>query len=183
MLDLANRPYLSRFWVIQEFLLGGNVEIYCSGNRVDWSRFKDLLEYETNTNLLGDVDYLGAGNAIADTCAALPLVVGRHPNKHPEFLRPLYELLVEHHRSKSKDPRDRVFALLGLTPHDERTFLQRLLPNYTMSEEHVATKALAHLLLNNPSGELVTADSDGLFLGLGIEGRATRRRLLKTSTT
>lgn len=106
MSDLANLPYWSRFWVIQEFLLGGDVQIYCSGNQIDWLGFQELLEDETNTDLVGDTVYLGAGNATADSYAALPLVAGRHPDKHPEYLRPLHELLVEHHRSKSKDPRD-----------------------------------------------------------------------------
>jgi hypothetical protein len=179
MSDLANRPYWSRFWVIQEFLLGGNVEIYCSGNQVNWLDFRQLLEYETDTDLVGDTDYLGAGNATADSYAALALVAGRHPDKHPEYLRPLHELLVEHHRSKSKDPRDRVFALLGLIPHDERRFLQRFFPDYSLSEEHVATIALGHVLFFNHGPELVTADSDALFLGLGIDHGASRRRLLK----
>lgn len=179
MPELANRPYWSRCWVIQEFLLGGNVEIYCSRNRIDWLGFQELLEYRTNTNMVGDPDYIGAGNATIDSCAALPLVVGRHPDRHPEYLRPLYELLVEYRRSKSKDPRDRVFALLGLIPHDERTLLQIFFPDYSLSEEHVATIALAHVLFYNPSREPVTADSDGIFLGLGIESKASRRRLLK----
>lgn len=180
--DLANRPYWSRFWVIQEFLLCENVNIYCSGNQIDWFRFKEILGYETNINIVSDTESLGLGNAIADSHAAIPLVMGRHPDKHPEFLRPLHELLVEHHRSKSKDPRDRVFALLGLIPHDERRLIQRLLPEYSLSEDHVAIIALAHVLLFNRFNhrdELVTTDSDELFRGLGIERRTCRRRLLR----
>lgn len=176
--ELANRHYWRRVWVVQEFLLGGNVEIYCGGNRIDWLRFRDLVEYETSTNLYGDTDYLEAGNTIADSCAALPLLAGRHPDKHPELLRPLHELLVEHHRSKSRDPRDRVFALLGLVRHDERAHLQKFFPEYSLSEEHVATITLAHVLFFHPSPESITVDSDGLFLGLGIQCQSSRRRLL-----
>jgi hypothetical protein len=48
-----------------------------------------------------------------------------------------------------------------------------------LSKEHVATIALAHVLFFNSGRELITANSDKLFLGLGIEPKASRRRLLK----
>jgi len=40
------------FWVIQEFLLGRDVQLYCSGNRIDWLLFQDILGRETNVNFL-----------------------------------------------------------------------------------------------------------------------------------
>lgn len=43
----------------------------------------------------------------------------------------------------------------------------------------MATIALAHVLFFNPSRESVTADSDGLILGPGIERMASKRRFLK----
>ncbi|RDW56532.1 hypothetical protein BP6252_14122 [Coleophoma cylindrospora] len=182
MSDLINRPYWTRFWVIQEFLLGEDVNIYCSVSHGNWIDFKDFVEYETKTDFFGDADHLRAGNAVANSCAALPFVLGRHPDKHPEVFRPLHELLVEYHRSKAKNPRDRVFALLGLIPHEERALLQRFFPDYSLSEKHVAIIALAHVLcfdFMNGSETLVTVNSDELFCGLGIEQSVLRRTLLK----
>lgn len=180
ILELGNRPYWSRFWVIQEFLLAGNVEIYCSGNRINWLDFKEILGHATGTNSLIDQDPFEPDNVLAESCAAFPLVVARHPDKHPEFFRSLYDLLVEHHRSKSKDPRDRVFALLGMVNLEERSFLERYFPDYSLLKEHVAMIALAHVLAFETMGHYeVTTKSDGLFLGLGFDGDISRKKLLR----
>jgi hypothetical protein len=175
--DLANRPYWSRFWVIQEFLLGQNVQLFCSGNWIDWQLFQDILCREADIDPYGDVydnDISSADTGIYD---ALPLVRGRHPDRHPEVLQPLYELLVLHRRSKCKDSRDRVFALLGLIPLDDRANLGRFFPDYTLSEDDVVIITLAHLLQFNQ--KTISPGSEELFLGLGIELEGRRGRLLK----
>jgi hypothetical protein len=177
IVNLANRPYWSRFWVIQEFLLGQNVELFCSGNLIDWQHFQELLCRETGIDQYSDVSYNAISNADASSKDALPLIMGRHPDRHPEFLQPLYELLVHHRRSRCKDPRDRVFALLGLITLDERALLDRFFPDYTLSKDHVVIITLAHLL--QFSNKKIMPDSEELFLGLGIELKERRRQLLK----
>lgn len=181
MAQLANNPYWTRFWVIQEFLLGGDVDVFCSGNCIDWQQFKEDLCRHAGVNEFSDV--LDTGNNIAvDSTSALPLVMGRHIDRHPEFLQPLHGLLVKHRRSRCKNPRDRVFALLGLIPLDDRAMLQRFFPDYTLSEESVVIITLAHLLQFKGSGyddPSIGPDSEDLFLGLGIESRKPRERLLK----
>lgn len=117
--------------------------------------------------------------------AVLPLVMGRHPDKHPELLQPLQDLLVNHHRSQCKDPRDRVFALLGLITSDERGLLGRFFPDYTMVEDHVLIITLAHLIQFGPlipeqqHLDAISADSDDLFLGLGVRSKERRALLLR----
>jgi Heterokaryon incompatibility protein (HET) len=180
IVDLANRPYWSRFWVIQEFLLGRNVELFCSGHCVDWQPFKEILCHATGINENSSV-YRGTSNDNAVSLGALPLVMGRHPDRHPEFFQPLHELLINHRRSKCKDLRDRVFALLGLVPSEERTFLDRFFPDYTLSEENVVIITLAHVVQLNR--ESITPDSEELFLGLGVESKVQRRRLLERANS
>ncbi|KAI3531975.1 HET domain-containing protein [Colletotrichum abscissum] len=50
MLELASRPYWTRFWVIQECLLGSEVELYCSDNRIRWFDFQEILCTEADVN-------------------------------------------------------------------------------------------------------------------------------------
>jgi hypothetical protein len=181
MADLANRPYWSRFWVIQEFLLGPDVLLHCSNSTICWNDFKDILcriahvesyreEYDTSST---------------HGFLALPLVMGRHPDKHPEFFQPLDELLISHRRSECKDPRDRIFALLGLVTREEQQMLGRFFPDYTMTEEHVRIIALAHVTQYGPlvnrvhHREDTAIVSEELFLGLGVESRVQRKRLLR----
>jgi hypothetical protein len=185
IVELSDRPYWSRVWVIQEFLLGKKVELYCSNSRVDWLDFQEMLAREAGIEQFydagGDVPQGDRTRALA----ALPLVMGRHMDKHPEFLQPLYNLLIDHYKSNCKDPRDRVFALLGLIPTDERQFLNIYFPDYSMTEDHVLILTLAHLTQfpaesrMQRSGVNITPDSEELFLGLGVVSKPKRRKLLR----
>lgn len=150
MVELSTRPYWSRFWVIQEFLLGKNVEIYCSNHRINWMDFQDILCRVSGVEQFGDVSQFKIDDFKSRTYPALPLVMGRHVDKHPESLQPLHDLLVDHRRSKCKDPRDRIFALLGLVTNDERDLLRRVLPDYALTEEEVIIYTLAHLIQYGP---------------------------------
>lgn len=112
--------------------------------------------------------------------------MGRHVDKHPEYLQPLYNLLVSYHQSECKDPRDRVFALLGLITSEERAFLSTYFPDYSMKEDHVRIITLAHLTqfpesVISRSGVPIniTPDSKEVFLGLGVRFKGERRRLLQ----
>ena len=174
--ELANRPYWSRVWVIQEFLLGRDVNIYCGATWQSWVDFKDLLGYQTKGGdyLQSTFDY---SKHESGSWAAWPLVTGRHPDRHPELPQPLYELLINHRNSQCKDPRDRVFALLGLMEADERQFLERFFPDYTMSEDDVVIIALSHVRQINL--EYNGRDDRRLFLGLGVSCERRRKRLAK----
>jgi heterokaryon incompatibility protein (HET) len=177
MANLANRPYWSRFWVIQEFLLGRDVQLYCSGNRIDWLTFQDILGRETNVDFLSSDAYRTINSTATDLYAAVPLVMGRHIDRHPEILQPLHELLVNYRKSQCKEPRDRVFALLGLIPLEERNLLERFFPDYEMSEDAIAVITLGHVALF--SHEKITLDSDQLFSGIGVNSKAKRKKILK----
>ncbi|KAH6688811.1 heterokaryon incompatibility protein-domain-containing protein [Leptodontidium sp. MPI-SDFR-AT-0119] len=185
IVDLSNRPYWSRVWVIQEFLLGQNVELHCSDNQINWLDFQEFLCREAGIEQFydasGDVPKGDGTRALA----ALPLVMGRHMDKHPEILQPLCDLLINNHKSKCKDPRDRVFALLGLIPLDEREIICIYFPDYSITEDHVLIITLAHLTqfpalsIMQRGGVNITPDSEELFLGLGVGLKPQRRRLLR----
>ncbi|KAH8790508.1 hypothetical protein F5882DRAFT_401199 [Hyaloscypha sp. PMI_1271] len=111
--------------------------------------------------------------------------MGRHIDKHPEILQPLCDLLIDNYKSKCKDPRDRVFALLGLIPLDEREILSTYFPDYSLTEDNVLIITLAHLTQfpalprMQRGGVNITPDSEELFMGLGVELKPQRRRLLR----
>jgi hypothetical protein len=175
MADLAHRPYWSRFWVIQEFLLCRNVNLYCSGHRIDWLFFQELLERHAGTSGSGTDSYSAANKGIARSLPAFPLVMSRHPDRFPELPQPLYDLVVNHGNAQCKDPRDRVFALLGLIPKDERTILERFFPDYTLSPDNVVVITLGHLMDFNL--KKLTVDSEDVFAGLGVKSRERRKKL------
>ena len=185
MVDLSNRPYWSRVWVIQEFLLGQNVELYCSDNRINWLDFQEFLCREASIEQFYDANSdVPKGDGTREL-AALPLIMGRHMDKHPEILQPLCDLLIDNHKSKCKDPRDGVFALLGLISLEGREILSIYFPDYSITEDHVLIITLAHLTQFlalsrlQRGGVNITPDSEELFLGLGVRLRPQRRRPLR----
>jgi len=146
MEEIASRPYWSRSWVIQEFLLAREVHIYCSNVRVDDQFFRDLLARAADMDLLSvEMADLVQKPDLMRRWPALPLVIERHCDRYPDLYQPLYDLLAGHAYAQSTDPRDKVFALLGLLPLEERALLGRNFPDYTLSEEQVNVVTLAHL--------------------------------------
>jgi hypothetical protein len=170
--DLSNRPYWSRVWVIQEFLLGQRVIMHSGNAEISSDDFQELLcsklgisQYNADFRTPGR-----AANKYVASFRSLPLVMARHVDKHPDFLQSLYDLLIGYHRAECKEPRDRVFGLLGLVTRDERGMLERFFPDYTMAEDHVRIIALAHVMqyngLDRVDASKVTPKSNELFLGL-----------------
>ncbi|KAH7309705.1 heterokaryon incompatibility protein-domain-containing protein [Stachybotrys elegans] len=186
MEHLANHPYWSRFWVIQEFLLGSRVELCYSNQRLDWEMFQEYLCRKADIPDYFNINAADQNQGKAAELPALSLVMGRHIDKHPTSLQPLYNLIIDHGRSECKDPRDRVFALLGLVTQEEKSLLSRMFPDYSLSHETVVTMAIAHLtqygpLVTSLRGDPaeITESSDDIFKGLGVEDKQLRRRLLR----
>ena len=175
---LANRSYWSRFWVIQEFLLAQKVHLYCGNSRVDWEAFRDILGCETGVQdfYQENVDYSRSPSGL---WKAWPLVTGRHPDKHPELQQSLYKLLITHECSQYQNPRDRVFALIGLVTLEERALLERFLPDYNMTEDDVVLIALCHVRLNVGVFEQGSIDVRRLLLALGVDSEARQKRLIR----
>lgn len=180
MEDLANRPYWGRFWVIQEFLLGQDVHIYCGNTRVEWLHFRTLLGQASgiHDDFSEDVNYTRSPTG---SWAAWPLVTGRHPDKHPELQQSLYKLLITYGSSNCKDTRDRVFALLGLVTLQEKSLLERFLPDYTMSEDNVIVIALCHVQLGVFNTGREHPDLTRVLLALGVNSESRQRRLIRRS--
>lgn len=174
MSHLANHPYWTRFWVIQEFLLGRDVNVYCGNTRMNWLDFKQTLG-----SCAGVLEHIHQAsmprNFDSGLWRAFPLITGRHPDRHPKMHLPLSQLLINHSTSECKDPRDRVFALLRLVMPDERVLLERFFPDYNMSEDDVVLIALAHV--RRCIFEYDGLDDDTLFKGLGITNLKKRKML------
>jgi hypothetical protein len=74
---------------------------------------------------------------------------------------------------------DRVFALLGLLPRDERTALEKFFPDYSLSHNEVVIMTLKHLMLFHPGG--VTLDSEEVFVALGVTSKPDMKSLYESA--
>ena len=175
MKDLANRSYWTRSWTIQEYMLASQIHIYCSNNRVDGFSFQESLSYAAGLDLFSiQDDDLAVQPDLIRKWPALSINLGRHIDRMPELYQPLYDLLIWHANAQSKDPRDKVFALLGLVPREERFFLLKSFPNYALSMEQVNAITLAHV-----QHFAVDQPLEPIFRALRIPGGKDRQRLLK----
>lgn len=131
-------------------LLGRGVLIWCGNHATSWIDFQSTLCNHADI----DQYYSGPRDWKSDHYSALPLIMGRHLDRHPEFREPLGTLLARHRRSECKDPRGRVFALIGIVEHEEAALLSRFLPDYSLSEREVVVIALAHNSSSDKRGQL-----------------------------
>ncbi|PMD19522.1 HET-domain-containing protein [Hyaloscypha hepaticicola] len=111
---LLNRTYWTRIWIGQEFVLGKSMTIHCGSKSIDWSAFQSALsrimqfkaaKYPEISKLESDIIY-NISHSIGSKIANMRISGGKSQS--------LLDLLVACKASRCCNPRDRVYALLGL---------------------------------------------------------------------
>ncbi|KZL81841.1 hypothetical protein CI238_01793 [Colletotrichum incanum] len=143
--DISGQPYFSRVWVIQEVASAQEKHILF-GSR--GSRWQDLLQPQDGATV-GDLRTAGLYAAKRSRERLYQM----HPWAHQVFkrrhrdLEELLELLYATVRSEASDPRDKIFALLGLFPEAHNA---GLVADYSLSREQVLSGVMAFFLLRHP---------------------------------
>lgn len=181
--ELLNRPYWSRFWVIQEFLRAREIHYYCSDHVTSSFHLYEMLTMETGNFGASESrndDFHMISDAAAKQYTAASLILARNVDMFPEQGSSLYDLLIRHRRAQCKDRRDRVFALVSLLGAQEHALLSRFLPNYALSADQVVVIALAHIMNYQSSDHVdITINPADVFQALDLEGgRETWKRML-----
>jgi len=164
--DVAERPYWSRMWIVQELLLAKHVQFHISGVSFD---FDDLAYHvkdkqTSNTNDLQRV--------LAYTKARDPDNLG--------FGQPLFKILVEFGACHCQDPRDNVFAIMSLVRDEDKAALGQYFPDYSLT--HDAVVAITISYLSDYCGHEITHQSDDVFDSLGVgSSKLIRQRLIAAS--
>ncbi|KAH6709582.1 heterokaryon incompatibility protein-domain-containing protein [Leptodontidium sp. MPI-SDFR-AT-0119] len=112
--DMGQRDFWTRIWVVQEVALSSNVTIVCGSNEMDWQEFSDTiwnLDEASNMAMAtpeNELDIGGLSNI--DTFSIMRELLRDAVN-----LR-LSDIVALLRRSRSTDPRDMIYGLLGLVP-------------------------------------------------------------------
>lgn len=132
MRDLLSRPWYERVWIIQEVAKAKRGIVCCGGKSVS-ARIFALSPF------LIPVRPSPQAQAVLSILPGQPQHDSWWTNRHD-----LYTLLHKFRHSKAHDPRDRVFALLGIVDHQD---VQRapLRPDYELSEQDVIRQVIAYL--------------------------------------
>ncbi|KAI0113125.1 HET-domain-containing protein [Daldinia grandis] len=132
---LFKRRYFSRIWVIQEIIMARKVTLYCGAKSISWASFGDLkVPYRYTLNVPWLLEY-GQGNK----------------NRMSE-LDGLLQLLDATSSCQASDPRDNVFAVLGLL---RDSIFEGLAPDYLLSKEEVYIGIASYLVLRHSKTEIL----------------------------
>jgi len=142
---LFNREYWTRMWIIQEIGLANKVTLQCGGQSVDWRSIKSLqskLYIDSSTvKEAVRIDHSYAMQHFRQWSNQKPYKNARLWQSNDGHSSSLHGLLETFRDYKCSDPRDKVFALLGLA-HDCQN--GELLPDYSKSILNVYVDVIYH---------------------------------------
>jgi hypothetical protein len=181
VLRILHRPYFSRIWIVQEFLLARRCTILLGRHSIDgdavlafggafkkYPRLQDTLAINSHINTTWVVDSAWVspppGASVTQgsdgSSAQINIPFACNPSfASLWFLKStllslggllILELLNHTRIFKSKDPRDRIFALVGLASHFDPEFRRRLV-DYSKSLREVQMELAGWLMKNQRS--------------------------------
>jgi len=112
VLQLYNRPYWSRIWIVQEMFLAKALVVFCGSKQCDWRALEDLnndLQHLQATNFPGTVTEFKTSRASKLVRARLSYHSGKNNSNHVEHLVSFSDLNL-----KATNRLDKVYGVWGL---------------------------------------------------------------------
>jgi len=133
LIALYQRPWFHRVWVVQELALPPSAMLLCGTKSLAWNTFTIVItSYSPSLKKFSTMENLGENHVRLSIC---PSWVEARANTSP----PLLTLVARARNAQATDPRDKVFALVGLA--QERGGAGVLgTPDYRLSVEQVYTQ-------------------------------------------
>jgi Heterokaryon incompatibility protein (HET) len=107
---LLQRPWFRRVWIIQEVAMAAKARLICGTQKTDWRTLVRLIHFVIKNGLVADLGTTVYFGMVIDIMEAIRDSHTTHASKGPALL----ELLEKTQICSATDPRDRVFALLGI---------------------------------------------------------------------
>ena len=168
LIALLNRPYFSRIWIVQEILLSKIVLLVCGDFQIPWYLVGNTISFVITAGWLQHLTVLaftelplvmarpGPYRSMLEDrnlslgLQAINLEVSRTGILRSGHLGVFRHLLEVFRASEANDPRDKIYALLGITWREKPPFLNypdALVPDYTLTSQQLFTKTARLLLL------------------------------------
>ena len=167
--EILWRDWYFRVWILQEILVARDIVVTCGSCSVGYIDFVGaglFIEYGSLTALTG-VDSSSIYHVQDPRSGEIPAVHGRaaqdSPLAAPKVLcDSFYRVLCSYRDSYASDPRDKVFALLGLvfdsTPADYLTE-----PDYSKTVEDVYRHVAVNMVTRTEGLDILSAVEDAHF--------------------
>ena len=148
---LLKHRWFSRVWVVQEVAVAANVRVVSGHVVLHWNELQEFSKYIGSNFVLfnalemdDDDAYLGSKEreSMRGVINGNRMVTCRRRYEMQEKV-PLYHLLLDCQHFRCKDPRDRIYALLGLASDGAQ---EKIFPDYTKPIETVLEEAIRFML-------------------------------------
>lgn len=132
MLHLVNHEYWKRAWIIQECLMAQEVYLYCGRTCTSWDEFLNMYMLLINKEPKPRVYTWGYVKEEWSSITRFDHVSGQRARRD-KFPCHLADIVTYFNSAESVDPRDMVYAFLGLIKESHPSHPRRLLADYTIS--------------------------------------------------
>ncbi|KAK4041250.1 heterokaryon incompatibility protein-domain-containing protein [Parachaetomium inaequale] len=141
------RTYFTRVWIIQEVVLAKTVKVLCGGHELDWSVIAEASHFFSTSSWAQHLTSLFNRRKQQGY---------QHENRCV-WARTLLHTLIRARNFKATDPRDKVYALLGLV-HEYAQDKSGLIPAYELADAQPLAAAFtrsAIQILEDGGGDLL----------------------------
>jgi hypothetical protein len=152
------QPWFSRIWVLQEVVLAADFMVYCGWDRIERTTFLRMLMTITLFNL--DRFITVSNNSDSRHSMHRGVLIKKYrlawnPDSAGNLMQkpPLLELVVNNRFAQCSDPRDRIFALLGVSCG---TAVSDLPPDYTETVAETYLRAARYFIATGDGAALLT---------------------------
>ncbi|KAK0511293.1 hypothetical protein JMJ35_005866 [Cladonia borealis] len=144
--ELLGRSWFRRIWVVQELVCASKATITCGSHEMEWERFLNVAGRINETGYLQGI----ADESVSDALFALAgMLRGRQMRQQREN-DDLETLLYSYRGCLASDPRDKVFALVGMASGQ---IAAAYTPNYSIEALEVYKNLAIQLIIaeRNPN--------------------------------
>lgn len=151
---LTSRPFFHRLWIVQEIALGNDPVVICGGHAFPWCALTLFIDFTYMFQRFSAFDRVlsSTSDAFVAAVECLPNALGlshaRRGQGNDWLKMPfLYSLVSINTNFDSTDPRDRIYALLGL--ETAKKYKDTLRPDYGIKVEDLYVKVARQMLMTD----------------------------------
>ena len=137
ILKMLQRPYFSRAWIVQEVILSQNAIVFCGSRITSYDKLVIACYWIKYSGLSPSILHLDSM-----ILSAWTLRRTRSLGEETRGTR-LTNVLGLYRRMKATDPRDKVYALLGIAPSSDTS---GIVPDYSQSVASIYTGVAKYLI-------------------------------------
>ena len=143
--NLLQRGWFQRIWVIQELVCAGKATIMCGNQSMDWERFQGFAGRFHKDHKYSRV-------AMNDPVHNLTQMRREKEQRRLRNQSSLLYLLSAFRSCQASDPRDKIFALVGLA--DQRT-IAACTPDYSKKVSEIYSSLASHLIIPERNADIL----------------------------